>query len=265
MRVGFLQLNPTLDEVDENVWRAVGFLRGVRDATIVLPELFNSGYLFLDREALQAVAETVPGGKTTKRLQALAQKNRLHIVFGLPERAGSRIYNSSVLVTPRGEAHVYRKVHLFDRETEVFTPGNTSWKAVRTPEAKLGMMICFDWRFPEACRVLALEGVQIVCHPSNLVHSFCQDAMRTRCVENRVFAITANRIGRDRRGSVSIGFTGRSQIVDPEGKVLVRAERANEVLKVIEIDPKLAEDKRITPRNHLLESRRPRFYRRLVS
>jgi predicted amidohydrolase len=265
MRVGFLQMKPTFGRVSQNLSRAAGFLEKIREATVVLPELFNSGYLFMSREELASVAEPVPRGPTTRKLKVLARKNKLHLVFGIPEKHGRLVYNSSVLVTPKGKVHVYRKVHLFDREKLFFTPGNAVWKKIPTPEASLGMMICFDWRFPEACRILALKGVQIVCHPSALIHPYCQDAMRTRCIENRVFAITANRVGKERRGAVRVEFTGRSQIVDPGGEILVSAGETSESLKLVEIDPAVALNKEITANNDLLKDRRVRFYRSLAS
>jgi len=76
------------------------------------------------------------------------------------------------------------------------------------------MMICFDWFFPESARTLALKGAQLILHPSNLVMPYCQDAMITRSIENRVFSITSNRIGREG----GYNFTGKSQIVSFDGK-----------------------------------------------
>jgi len=94
-------------------------------------------------------------------------------------------------------------------------------------------MICFDWIFPEAMRTLALMGAQIVLHPANLVLPYCQDAMVTRCIENRVFEITANRIGVER----GLKFTGASQITAPGGIVLHRATKTKEEALAVDIDP----------------------------
>ena len=85
------------------------------------------------------------------------------------------------------------------------------------------MIICFDWIFPEVCRNLALKGAQIMVHPSNLVLPYGQQAMVTRCLENRVYAITANRIGTETRGSDHFVFTGRSQITSVDGTILSSA------------------------------------------
>jgi predicted amidohydrolase len=123
------------------------------------------------------------------------------------------------------------------------------------------MMICFDWIFPETARSLALAGADIICHPANLVLSYCQDAMITRCVENRVFAVTANRTGSESRAGATLRFTGLSEIVAPDGGVLARAGVEAEEVIVREIDPFEARDKAVTPQNDVLGDRRPDLYR----
>ena len=122
------------------------------------------------------------------------------------------------------------------------------------------MMICFDWIFPESMRSLANLGADIVCHPANLVMPYCQRAMVTRCLENNVFAVTANRIGADERKGEIISFTGKSQITGPQGQVLASAPESSESVKVVEIDINSARDKWLNPRNNLLEDRRPDCY-----
>jgi predicted amidohydrolase len=123
--------------------------------------------------------------------------------------------------------------------------------------AKIGMMICFDWFFPEVTRILSLKGAQIICHPANLVLPHCQNAMVTRCLENRVFAITCNRTGIEERSIAnSLRFTGKSQIVNPEGTVLTQAGEIGEAVRVIAIDPNAAKNKRVTQRNDLFNDRR---------
>jgi predicted amidohydrolase len=126
-------------------------------------------------------------------------------------------------------------------------------------------MICFDWRFPEAARTLALLGADVIAHPSNLVFAIAQDALRTRALENRVFIATANRTGTEARRGGRVTFTGRSQIVAPSGEVIVRAGKRDEVAVAADCDLTLARDKWLTRRTPLFEARRPRFYRRLVA
>lgn len=126
------------------------------------------------------------------------------------------------------------------------------------------MLICFDYMFPEAARILALKGAQIICHPANLVLPiYGQEITKSRAIENRVFWIMANRCGQDKRDNKELNFTGESQIVDPTGKILFRASADEEILKVMEIDPKAANNKWVTEANDLFADRRADLYRGL--
>jgi len=126
----------------------------------------------------------------------------------------------------------------------------------------VGLLVCFDHMFPEAARTLALAGAQVICHPSNLVlPEYGQLTTRVRAIENRVFWVLANRHGSDERGARSLRFTGASQIVAPDGKVLVRGPEAEDCLLVVEVEPERAANKRLAEHNDLLADRRPEFYR----
>jgi predicted amidohydrolase len=127
------------------------------------------------------------------------------------------------------------------------------------------MMVCFDWAFPEVTRSLVLQGAEIICHPSNLVLTFCQQTMLTRCLENHVFAITTNRYGADTRPQGSLRFTGKSQIVAPGGLLLNSAPAQRDALAIVDIDPADARSKMITPLNDLLGDRRPECYQELTA
>jgi predicted amidohydrolase len=262
MRLGFLQTRPRFGAVAGNVAAIEARLRTTRDATVVLPELCTTGYVFASRAEAEALAEPVRGA-SVQRLRDLARRNRLTLCFGFAERAGRRIYNSAATVTPAGAVAGYRKAHLFDREKLVFDAARPRFDVVRGA-AQYGVMICFDWFFPETCRSLALAGARVILHPSNLVLPWCQTAMVTRCIENRVFAVTCNRVGRETRAGASLRFTGRSQIVDPRGRVLARAGASGEALQIVDIDARDAADKRVTARNDLFADRRPELYGRLV-
>lgn len=261
MRIGFYQCDVRFGEVAANVDAVVSQLEQVDADLIVLPELFTSGYQFVSQEELQRLAEPVPDGPTTERLIDLAQRRRLHLVAGLPEQAGARCYNSAVIVGPSGFLGCYRKTHLFFEETLFFTPGDTGFRVWDIGPAKIGVMICFDWYYPEAARSLALQGADVLCHPSNLVLPNCPDSMPVRCLENRVFAVTCNRIGREARGGKKpLTYIGSSEIVGPNGVILHRAPRDKEDLTIIDIDPTEARNKHLTPYNDLLRDRRPPLY-----
>jgi predicted amidohydrolase len=264
MKVGFLQLRVKFGETKKNVKKAVNLLNKVSDATVVLPELFNTGYLFKNRKEVESLAEPVMRGYTVSEMKKIAKKRNLHLIFGMAEKKSRKVYNSAVFVSPKGKVESYQKVHLFDREKLFFTPGK-SFKVVSTPEAKVGMMVCFDWIMPEVARTLALKGALLIAHPSNLVLPWGQEAMKIRSIENRVFTITANRIGTERRGTMNLTFTGQSQIVSPAGEVLLSVGDRSESLKVAEIDIEEAADKHVTPANDIFADRHPAIYRQITS
>jgi predicted amidohydrolase len=250
VRVGFIQTNPKLLHVEENVDRALRFLERCRADLIVLPELFNTGYNFSSRREIGKVAESIPSGYTSQKLLEISQDRSMTIVAGIAERRGTSFYNSAI-VARRGRAFTYRKVHLFFREKRFFKPGN-EFKVF----GDLGVMICFDWFFPESARTLMLKGAKIIAHPSNLVLPFCPHAMRTRCIENRIFAVTADRIGRERE----FKYIGRSEIVDTKGRILYCASSDREEAVVRKIDLREAANKRMTSLNDIIEDRRPQVY-----
>ncbi len=264
MRVGFFQFAPVFGQVRRNRDYVLAALEDVRADLVVLPELPFTGYFFRDRRELSRLAEEIPGSETIGRLAALCRRRDFFIVTGFAEKAGGRLFNSAVLVGPDGGLHVYRKLHLFNTEKDCFDPGDTPLEAVTVRDARIGLMVCYDWRFPEVARVLTLRGAQILCHPSNLVLPWCQQTMLTRSLENSVFSVTANRYGTERRPHGELTFTGRSQIVDPRGNRLCRAATDADALCIEEIDIAQADEKKMTPRNDLLTDRRPEFYAELV-
>ncbi|GAB4339471.1 MAG: nitrilase [Calditrichia bacterium] len=259
-RCGFYQFRPLFGKVKKNVEKVAQTLDGVKADLLVLPELAFTGYYFRDREELFSLAEELHQSPTVERLGDLCQKNEFHIVSGFAEREGEKIYNSALLIGPTGVVAQYRKIHLFNKEKDWFDPGNLPLNVADVKGVKVGMMVCFDWIFPEVCRTLALKGAQIIAHPSNLVLSYCQQTMLSRSLENGVFSITANRFGADRRPFGDLRFTGKSQVVDPRGNIIFRAASQRESLYVCEIDPMKATQKMITEKNHILDDRRPEFY-----
>jgi 5-aminopentanamidase len=260
MIVGFYQMNPVRGDTDANLTSVQNLLKEHRPDLLVLPELFNSGYLFSNRTELLKEAESIPNGKTASALLDFSSSSGTAIIAGMAERAGDKIFNSAILVTKDRQMHVYRKMHLFDSEKCYFDRGDSGFQVFSLGQIKIGIMICFDWIFPEAARTLALKGAAIIAHPSNLTLPYCPEAMITRCLENRVFAITCNRIGNEVCGETRISFIGSSQIVAPDGQILVQAGRDEEIYKSISIDPVIALDKKMTNRNDLFADRRSEFY-----
>lgn len=265
MRLGYVQFAPEFGEVERNLDRVAELLSRNRADLWVLPELFSTGYQFVSVQELEGLAEAVPEGPTTARLIALAQGNRCHIAAGLVEGADGCVYNAAVLVGPSGLVARYRKVHLFYEEKNLFAPGDLPFPVADIGLARVGLLVCYDHFFPEAARSLALQGAEVIAHPANLVMpGLAQLTMRVRAMENRVFAVTANRIGTEARTGETLRFTGLSQVVAPNGDVLVQGPQDAEDVRVIEIDPARARDKHLTRLNDVLADRRPEFYGRLV-
>ncbi|MDP6477443.1 MAG: nitrilase-related carbon-nitrogen hydrolase [Nitrospinaceae bacterium] len=262
MRVGFVQNKPVFAEVGSNLSKVESLLAGNNADLMVLPELFSTGYHFLSREEAFTLGESIPEGPTTQTLIRICEQNRISIIAGIAERDGDRAYNSAVVIGPEGYLGKYRKTHLFDTEKKCFDPGDLPLRVFDIGSVRVGVMICFDWRFPEPARSLALAGADVVAHPSNLVLPHCPQAMITRCLENRVFAVTADRVGTEERIPGSpLRFIGQSQVVDPDGNILIRASETDEEIQIVDIDIEKARNKSINAHNDLFKDRRNDIYR----
>jgi predicted amidohydrolase len=259
MKIAFVQIYPEFGQIEKNVNRAIAFMQSMPADIYVLPELFATGYVFESRAELMSLAEPAESGFTAVTLGRFARANNAGIVYGFPEKAPDGLFNSCAFVDGINQPVVYRKLHLFYKEKQLFDPGNARLKIVHFREARLGMMICFDWIFPEVARRLALMGAQVICHPVNLVMPYCQNAMTTRSIENRVFTITANRIGVENRGGLECRFTGQSQVTDCKGNVLYCASSDKEETFIADINVVDADDKNINELNNIWEDRRIDF------
>ncbi|HQU71654.1 MAG TPA: nitrilase-related carbon-nitrogen hydrolase [Calditrichia bacterium] len=259
-RLGYYQFRPHFGNIKGNLNQVLKGLQNAQADLIVLPELPFSGYHFQSREEAVALAENPGQSATVEALVGLCRRQNFYLVTGFNEKQGETLYNSALLLGPEGLVHTYRKVHLFNDEKKWFAPGDTPFSVQTVRGVKIGMMICFDWIFPEACRSLAVAGAEVVCHPSNLVLTYCQQTMLSRCIENGIFAVTANRFGADERPHGTLNFTGQSQIVAPKGKLLHRSAAKRSELFITEIDPALARDKKMTALNDIMADRRPEFY-----
>jgi predicted amidohydrolase len=264
LRVGFFQFAPKFGEVAANRSKVVSALSRAEADIIILPELPFTGYFFQDRSELACLAEDPDKSSTLSSLIALCRDRDFYLVTGFAEKSADKIFNSALLVGGDGIIHTYRKLHLFNTEKEYFDSGNAPLETIGLRGVRIGIMVCFDWAFPEVARVLALQGADLLCHPSNLVLTHCQKAMVTRCLENSVFAVTANRYGSDIRPRGTLTFTGQSQMVAPDGELIYRAKAAEEKLFIAEIDVTEAKNKWITQNNELLEDRRPEYYADLI-
>jgi predicted amidohydrolase len=264
MKAGIFQFNPVFGKKEENLKKVASALKDTDLDLLVLPEFFAAGYQFRSIDEVAELSEPVGNGQTTDFLLDLSGEKNVYIVAGLPERDGSNYYNSAVLTGPEGLIGSYRKTHLFFEEKLYFTPGDSGFRVWDTEIGKIGIMICFDWFYPESIRSLAIQGADIVAHPSNLVLPYCPDSMPVRALENRVFTITANRIGtEDRKEGKPLKFIGQSLMVSPYGKVLARASAEGEELLAAEFNPADARNKALNRYNNIMDDRRPDKYGKL--
>ncbi len=271
MLVGVAQIEPRLGETGRNLETCLGRLEEAATAgcsLVVFPECALSGYMFDSVEEAAPFAVEVPGRETGRLAEACARLG-LHAAVGVLERDGDDLRNAAVLIGPGGLVGRYRKTHLPFLGVDRFTlPGDEPFEVVETPIGRLGIEICYDLRFPELTRALALRGAEIVVHPANWpvqVRPLADFMTRSRAAENRVFLLTANRVGRERDAE----FFGWSQIVDPLGRRLAEAGATEEGLVVAEIAPADARVKDILPvpgeyEIHLFDDRRPELYGALV-
>jgi predicted amidohydrolase len=232
MRVAAVQLTSTADKA-RNLEAAERFINAAAtDGTrlIVLPEMFN---ILGDAEVLQQGAEALDG-PTLHRMRELARRHGVWLIAGsIMERVAgqSKLFNTSCLFDPQGELRAtYRKLHLFDcdvpgaslHESATVMPGREIVRA-EADGVSLGLSICYDLRFPELFRLLALAGVRLIALASAFTERTGRDhwevLVRARAIENQVFLIAANQVG---ASTPKLRWFGRSMIVDPWGVVLAQ-------------------------------------------
>jgi len=259
MKIGYIQTNPIFGNKDHNFKEIERLTINLKADLIVLPELFATGYTFISKEEAISLSEDIEG-ETSQFLMNVANSTGAVVIGGFAEKEGESIYNSAMIVSREEVLGTYRKIHLYYKEKLWFSPGDKSLQIFKVNGVNIGIMICFDWIFPETARSLALLGADIIAHPANLVLPYCQKAMVTRCLENRVYSITANRIGQEIRGDDNFKFTGGSQITSYNGDILSSAPDNEIFLGFVEIDIKKARDKNLNRFNDIFGDRRKNFY-----
>ncbi len=264
MKIGYIQSSPLFGDKEQNFEEIKNLTSNIKADLIVLPELFVTGYTFISKKEAESLAEDLEG-ETAQFLTDISQSTGAIVVGGYIEKDRQKIYNSAMIVSKNGVIGSYRKIHLYFKEKMWFSPGDKPLKVYDINGIKIGIMICFDWIFPETARTLAILGADIIAHPANLVLPYCQSAMVTRCLENRVYAITSNRIGEEIRGDDHFKFTGKSQITSYNGEILSSAPNDKSFIDVIEIDIQKARYKKLNEFNDLRNDRRPEFYNSIVN
>ena len=252
MRSGELQLkevfNVALAQYESIAGDKIGNLKKVGKAAskavkrradlLILPELFLTGYVV--RDQIYELAEEIPG-ETTERIEKIARKTGLHIIFGMAERSSgtqATLHNASVLISPKGLVGKYRKMYLpthsVFEEKRYFRPGYHP--AVFTTEiGKIGLIICYDLYFPEVTRQERLEGAQlIVCISASpaIRKTFFETLTAARAIENTCFLAFVNLVGIQD----GLQFWGGSRLLGPNGRPLSQTKYDDEDFQVHEVD-----------------------------
>lgn len=264
-QVGLIQMRCSTDP-DENVRRACDFLRQAAEkgAQIAcLPELFRTQYFCqVEDPALFDLAEPIPG-PTSEALAAVARETGLTIVGSLFERRAAGLYHNTVVVLDGGGSIVgiYRKMHIPDDplyyEKYYFTPGDLGFQCFETSSARVGTLICWDQWYPEAARLTALRGAEILFYPTAIgwhprekaefgaaQADAWQTMQRAHAIANGVFVAAVNRIGHEGPSDGGLEFWGGSFLADPFGRILARAGVDTEDVLVATCDPSLMEETR---------------------
>jgi N-carbamoylputrescine amidase len=252
-RIGLVQ-QAVGDDLDRNLARAEDAVREAasRGAELVcLQELFRTPY-FCQREdaALFDLSETIPG-PTTERMSKLAADCGVVLVVPLFEKRAPGLYHNSAVVIERDGTQIahYRKMHIPDDplfyEKFYFTPGDLGFHCVDTSVGRVGVLICWDQWFPEAARLLALDGAEFLFYPTAIAYldgeTDAENAamreswvtmQRGHAIANGVFVCAPNRVGREG----NLRFWGSSFVADPQGRLLAQADDSSEQVLVVECD-----------------------------
>ncbi len=225
IRAGVLQLDIKKGKIEPNLQNACNGIRRLSERgadLVVLPEMWSCGF---DHSHLKTHAEKTP--EILDILSYLSKTAGLMIAGSMPETCEGGLYNTLYLIDRNGRvAGAYRKIHLFgpNKENTYFKAGNQA-QVCETSAGPIGLMTCYDLRFPELCRVLALCGARMVIVSAQWPESRIDHwdiLLRARAIENHIFIVAANRCGQDD----ALRFPGRSQIIAPTGKILARLDQA---------------------------------------
>jgi N-carbamoylputrescine amidase len=259
VQVGVVQMQCS-DDPDANMAKALDMTRDAiaQGAEVIcLPELFRSRYFCQSQDdAHYALAEKIPGPSTDAFVE-LARDSGTTILVSLFEKRAPGLYHNATAVVDgaRGYIGMYRKMHIPDDpryyEKYYFTPGDLGFKNFSTDRAEVGVLICWDQWYPEAARLTALQGSEILFYPTAIgwhpeekakvgvaQHQAWQTVQRSHAIANGCFVVAVNRVGfePDPAGSGGIEFWGQSFIVAPDGSVVCEAPVDKECVLVEELD-----------------------------
>ena len=271
LRVAACQIDPQLGEVEANLERIAAAVAeaAVAGAVLaVLPEAAVTGYTFASLDEGRAVARRA-GVAAAEAIAGLAETHRMTVICGTLEAQGDEVFNVALLATPDGRRFTYRKMHLPFLGIDRFaTPGPDAPNVVEASGLRIGVLICYDLRFPEAARMCALDGADLIALPTNWpvgVDFHPGIFAPARAAENHCYLLACDRVGVER----GVTFIGRSSLYDFDGHQLAVASGDREELLIGEIDPEAARQTHVRrrPGEHewdTVADRRPGLYGRLL-
>lgn len=235
MRVGFFQYAVIWRDIQANLDYIAAAIQKEKFDLLVLPEFFTTGYAMDTKEEILPFVEDLNHSKTVKFLAQLLAKTGNGIITGtIPEIDNGILYNTAILVDANGLVSSYRKIHLPDYEKRIFQPGNQA-VVYASEQAKIGLSVCFDCWFPQHTSLLKLQEVEIICHSSCFGGPVTPTIIPIRALENQCFYISCNRIGQEYFEGELESYRGESQLVDPDGNVIVKASN-DECLALVDLD-----------------------------
>jgi N-carbamoylputrescine amidase len=272
--VACLQFEPVVGELEANIKKGHEMIEAAADDganLIILPELCDSGYVFETRDEAYSQSSLASASATIRTWVEIARKRNLHIVGGFCEREDDLLYNSAAVVGPDGLLGVYRKNHLWAAENLFFEPGNLGFPVFKTRLGRIGVLICYDGWFPEAWRLCALQGADIVCVPTNWVpmpsqpenmYSMSNILCMSAAHSNSIFVAAACRVGTERGQP----FIGQSLIVNNEGWPVAGPAGKTETT-ILKAECNLADARRgrtLNQFNQLMRDRRDDVYAEML-
>ncbi|PLX14571.1 MAG: carbon-nitrogen hydrolase [Marinilabiliales bacterium] len=256
-KIAQIQFKPILGNINLNTANAEKLISKCNNSDIIiLPELSDTAYNFPDRNYAIEVSHKVNENPFAKMLMNKSEEMNTCIISGICEKEGQYLFNSSIIVSKGKILGLYRKIHLFMNEKDIFEAGDGLLDIYKIGDIKIGMQICFDYLFPEPWRILAQKKADIIAHPSNLVTYNAFKVVPALSIMNKVFIATTNRIGTER----DLNFAGKSFLCNPNGEIIAEASKLKEEIILSEIDFKLSRNKMITSRNHVFNDLRPDSY-----
>ncbi len=267
MKIAGVQMDISLGEVEKNLGRILQYIKETRNAgaeLTVFPECAVTGYCFENFEEAVKCAQPIPGPITNAVTDCCKELGGF-VVLGMLELADDKIYNAAVLISSEGVVGSYRKIHLpYLGVDQLTTFGDRPFEVHKAGGVNIGMNICYDSSFPEAARILAIQGADLIALPTNWppgAECVAANTLNTRAMENGVYYIAVNRVGTER----GFSFIGRSRICDPSGNTLATSTGTEEEILYAEIDPEKARRKHIVrvPGLHEIDrmaDRRPDMY-----